>query len=133
MCTTNVYADDVIAARKWYGELFGVEAYYASEDYGKPAGYVEFRIGDYQHEFGILDRKFAAHPASAPAGVTTYWHVDDLPAAIARAVELGATEHEPMREQGQGFVTASVIDPFGNIIGLMYNPHYLEILAGPQQ
>jgi hypothetical protein len=27
-------------------------------------------------------------------------------------------------------VTASVVDPFGNIIGVMYNPHYLEILAG---
>ena len=27
------------------------------------------------------------------------------------------------------FVTASVVDPFGNILGVMYNPHYVEILA----
>jgi hypothetical protein len=26
------------------------------------------------------------------------------------------------------FVTASVIDPFGNILGIMTNEHYLEIL-----
>jgi hypothetical protein len=25
-------------------------------------------------------------------------------------------------------VTASVVDPFGNVLGIMYNPHYLEIL-----
>jgi hypothetical protein len=29
-----------------------------------------------------------------------------------------------------GFITASVVDPFGNILGIMYNPHYLEVLAG---
>jgi len=23
---------------------------------------------------------------------------------------------------------ASVVDPFGSILGIMYNPHYLEIL-----
>jgi len=28
-----------------------------------------------------------------------------------------------------GFVTASVIGPFGNILGLMYNPHYVEVLS----
>jgi hypothetical protein len=27
------------------------------------------------------------------------------------------------------FVTAAVIDPFGNVLGIMHNPHYLEILA----
>ncbi len=26
--------------------------------------------------------------------------------------------------------TASVVDPFGNILGLMRNPHYLEVLEG---
>lgn len=27
-------------------------------------------------------------------------------------------------KSGQGFVTASVTDPFGNVLGIMYNPHY---------
>ncbi|MBI4049018.1 MAG: VOC family protein, partial [Devosia nanyangense] len=30
---------------------------------------------------------------------------------------------------GEGFVGAAVLDPFGNIVGLMYNKHYLEVLA----
>ena len=43
-------------------------------------------------------------------------------------LQKGATEHEPVTERGSGFVTASVIDPFGNILGIQYNPHYLQIL-----
>jgi hypothetical protein len=27
------------------------------------------------------------------------------------------------------FVAASVVDPFGNLLGVMYNPHYLEVLG----
>jgi hypothetical protein len=32
-------------------------------------------------------------------------------------------------ERGEGFVTAAVVDPFGNILGIMYNRHYLEVLS----
>jgi hypothetical protein len=31
------------------------------------------------------------------------------------------------------FVTASVVDPFGNILGVMYNPHYLEVLGSSRE
>lgn len=79
---------------------------------------------------GILDRRFAAHRSTEPAGVTTYWHVDDIEAAVERAVSLGATAHEPIRNQGADFITASVVDPFGNVLGLMSNPHYLAVLDG---
>jgi len=42
---------------------------------------------------------------------------------------MGAKEYEPITTRGVGFITASVIDPFGNVLGLMYNVHYLEILG----
>ncbi|WP_206184458.1 hypothetical protein [Thermoactinospora rubra] len=42
---------------------------------------------------------------------------------------MGAREYQPPTRWGDaGFATASVVDPFGNILGIMYNPHYLEIL-----
>ncbi|NEW37168.1 VOC family protein, partial [Nocardia cyriacigeorgica] len=60
-----------------------------------------------------------------------HWHVDDLQAAFDRLLALGATEYDPITERGAGtgFVTASVVDPFGNVLGIMSNPHYLEVLA----
>jgi predicted enzyme related to lactoylglutathione lyase len=58
-----------------------------------------------------------------------YWHVDNVAAALDKLTAMGAKEYQPLTKWGEaGFVTASVLDPFGNILGIMYNPHYLEIL-----
>ncbi|WP_020575384.1 VOC family protein [Actinopolymorpha alba] len=127
--TITYFADDVAAAKDWYTKVVGIEAYFVRPIEGPPA-YVEFRVGDYQHELGILDGGFAPHDRSEqPGGVVTYWHVDDIQASVDRLLSLGATLHEKPIERGPGFVTASVVDPFGNILGLMYNQHYLDILA----
>jgi predicted enzyme related to lactoylglutathione lyase len=92
--------------------------------------YVEFRLGDYQHELGIVASRFAARGRPDEAGgAVIYWHVDDVRASVERLVSMGAAIHEEPVERGPGFVTASVIDPFGNILGVMYNQHYLEILT----
>jgi predicted enzyme related to lactoylglutathione lyase len=130
LSTLTLWAEDLPAATRWYAELLGVEPYFTSEAIGRAPGYVEFRIGDYQHELGIIDRRFAPDElAAAPGGPVTYWHVDDISAALDRLVGLGATELQGVTEQGPGFVTASVIDPFGNVLGIMYNQHYLDILG----
>jgi predicted enzyme related to lactoylglutathione lyase len=129
LSTVNLFADDVPAAQRWYTEVLGIEPYFVREIEGTPA-YVEFRIGDYQHELGIVDSRFAVHGRSGRAGgAVVYWHVDDVQAGFARLVDLGATVHEKPIERGPGFVTASVVDPFGNVLGVMYNRHYLEILG----
>lgn len=129
LSTINFYADDLSEARKWYTEFLGVEPYFAFPQEGPPA-YIEFRIGDYQHELGFIDRKYAPKGSvTGPGGALTYWHVDDLEGVYNRLLELGATEYEPITKRGNsGFVTASVVDPFGNVLGIMYNPHYLEVL-----
>ena len=58
-----------------------------------------------------------------------HWHVDDIAATFEKLLSMGAKEYQPITPRGDtGFVTASVIDPFGNVLGIMYNPHYLEIL-----
>ncbi|GAA3038908.1 VOC family protein [Streptosporangium longisporum] len=127
--TASFYADDVVKARAWYAELLGVEAYYemAGPD-GAPA-YVEFRVGDYRHELGIIDRRYAPEgPFTGPGGAVVFWHVDDLPATVERLLRMGAGEYEPITEREAGFATASVTDPFGNVLGVMHNPHYLEVL-----
>ena len=54
--------------------------------------------------------------------------MDDVRASFDRLICLGATAYEQPVERGPGFVTASVIDPFGNLLGVMYNQHYLDVL-----
>ena len=130
MATVSFFADDLIAARDWYAELFGVEAYFQMPSREKPA-YIEFRIGDTEDEFGIIDRRYTPEAMQpGPGGAVLFWHVDDIEAAFARLKELGAKEYEAITKRGEtGFVTASVVDPFGNVLGIMYNPHYVEMLA----
>ncbi|TQM14821.1 VOC family protein [Pseudonocardia kunmingensis] len=134
--TMNLYADDLAAARDWYAELFGVEAYYAYPSAPATPAYVEFRIGDDGDEIGLIDRRYAPPgAANAPGGAVMYWHVDDLESAVDRLIALGAREYQPITEHGDGsgFVTASVVDPFGNLFGVMNNPHYIEVAAGRAQ
>jgi predicted enzyme related to lactoylglutathione lyase len=126
MATVNYLADDVKTARDWYEKLFGVEAYFQNPNPDAPA-YVEFRIGDDEDEFGIKDRKYAPKGMQPGAGGTTlYWHVDDVELAFKKLIEMGAKECDPITSRGEGWVTASVIDPFGNVLGIMENPHWKE-------
>ena len=126
LATVNFYATDHGAAKKWYTEFLGIEPYF------NVPGYTEFRIGDYQQELGIIDSSYAAEGYTAkPAGAIAHWHVDDLKATLDRLIAMGATLYLPITDHSQGkgtFVTASVADPFGNILGIMTNVHYLDIL-----
>jgi predicted enzyme related to lactoylglutathione lyase len=134
LATVSYWADDLEAAKEWYSKLLGVEPYFERPGGAAPAAYYEFRLGDYQHELGLIDRRYApGGPATGPGGVIVYWHVDDAAATLAKLLAMGAKEHEALTERGAGFVTASVVDPFGNILGIMENPHYLEVLdsTGP--
>lgn len=123
--TISYWAADLEAAKRWYTELLGVEPYF------QRPGYCEFRIGDYQHELGLIDSKYAPFDTQAhvPAGAIMFWHVDDVNATVDRLLSMGAKQLEAPQERGEGFITASVVDPFGNVIGIMYNQHYLDVFG----
>ncbi|MFY0781806.1 VOC family protein [Peribacillus simplex] len=125
LTTVSFWAADLVAAKKWYAELLGIAPYF------ERPGYAEFRLGDYQHELGLIDSRYAPDGSSiGPAGgAVVYWHVDDVTATFEKLLSMGAKEHEAPTVRGQGFITASVVDPFGNILGIMYNQHYLEVLG----
>lgn len=127
--TVALQVIDHDAARRWYADLLGVEPCF-----DRP-GYAEFRIGDYQHELGILDASYVHTPGGEASeqctpGAIVYWHVDDLQGTYDDLLARGAAPHHPPRQFGEGFIGASVIDPFGNILGIMFSIHYLDVLTG---
>ncbi len=129
MATVTYFAADLNAARRWYSDLLGVGPYF------ERPGYVEFRVGDFEQELGLIDSRYApAEAAPASGGPILYWHVDDVFTVMERLLALGGELHQGLTDRGGGFVTASVTDPFGNVLAIMNNPHYLEILnsrSGP--
>jgi predicted enzyme related to lactoylglutathione lyase len=122
MANVSFFAADHAAAKKWYTEFLGIEPYF------ERPGYFEFRLGDYQHEFGVIDSKYAPNFDPSASNHILYWHVDDVNATLDRLLSLGAELIEAPQDRGKGFITCTVRDPFGNVLGFMYNPHYVEIL-----
>lgn len=105
--THALRADDVGAARDWYAALTGVSAYFDQPFY------VGFELGGY--ELGIQP---------LPGVASALWGVDDIEAALARAVELGAEVVTPVRDVGDDILVCSFTDPFGNHVGFVYNPNF---------
>lgn len=123
LTTMVLTADDVDAASAWYADALGIDPYYRQPESG-PAAYIEFRIGPDEDELGIMNRSFA-QPGSVGAGaVIIYWQVTDVAEAVDDLLARGAQLRDPVVPRGGGFATASVIDPFGNVVGLMHSPHW---------
>ena len=110
---TIIYqAPDLAKATEWYSRVVG-HAPYFNETF-----YVGFNVGGY--ELGLLP----AGDKDAAAGSTTYWGVDDIHHEHARVVALGAQSKSAVTDVGGGILVASVVDPFGNVVGLIQNPHF---------
>lgn len=111
---TVIYAaPDLDGARTWYSALLALEPYFNEKFY------VGFNVGGY--ELG-LDPNAATPPRAG--GATAYWGVESLDAAVARAVSQDAVVLSAPQDVGEGIRVATVADPFGNIIGLIENPHF---------
>ncbi|MFA8436354.1 MAG: VOC family protein [Marinifilaceae bacterium] len=112
---TTVYkVSNLQSAKQWYAKAFQTEPYF-DEPF-----YVGFNIGGY--ELGLLPEEESG--ATKPANVVAYWGVDDIDAEYQHMLHMGATEYETPENVGGEIMVASVRDPWGNCIGLIYNPHF---------
>ena len=58
------------------------------------------------------------------AGTQVYWGVDDIAKEVERVLALGASTHSQIQDVGEGIKVAELADPFGNVLGLIENPHF---------
>ena len=112
--TTIYKVPDLDAAKRWFAEAFKTEPYF-DEPF-----YVGFNIGGY--ELGLQPDDTPA--ATKVESVVSYWGVEDVQTDYERLLSLGATENEKPYAVGGDLITATVKDPFGNVIGLIYNPYF---------
>jgi len=112
--TVGYKVADLTKAKEWYTKAFVQEPYF-DEPF-----YVGFRIGGY--ELGL--QPIAGENNIIGNSVVTYWGVDDIESALQHMLDLGASKNEEPLDVGGGVVIASITDPWGNIIGLIFNPHF---------
>jgi predicted enzyme related to lactoylglutathione lyase len=109
---TVIYpASDLARGKEWYSQVLGKEPYFDQPFY------VGFEVGGF--ELGLI-------PDGEPgaAGPIAYWGVPDAAAALVRLQELGGELRDDVMDVGGGIKTATVLDPFGNVLGLIENPHF---------
>jgi predicted enzyme related to lactoylglutathione lyase len=112
--TVIYWVPDVAAAKAWYTSAFGVAPYF-DEPF-----YVGFEVGGY--ELGL--HPYGDKTVRVGDSVVAYWGVPDIDAALRHILASGATPNDPINDVGHDIKVASVVDPFGNVIGLIENPHF---------
>jgi len=111
--TAIYHAPDLAKAKAWYSKILGIEPYFDQPFY------VGFNIGGY--ELGLDPDPSAA---AGPGGVAVYWGVADANAALKHLLSLGATQRTNVQEVGEGIRVATILDPFGNVFGIIENPQF---------
>jgi len=103
---------DLARAKDWYSRASGVDPYF-DEPY-----YVGFNIGGC--ELGLDPNA----PSTGAGGVTAYWGVANAADALAHMKALGAEVASEVNDVGEGIKVAAILDPFGNRVGIIENPHF---------
>ena len=112
---TAIYAvADLARAKAWYVDVLERAPYFDEEFY------VGFNLGGF--ELGLVPEPDV--PADRDAAGVAFWGVADAAAAYDRLLALGATDHEPIQDVGGGVKIGAVRDPYGNVLGVVENPHF---------
>ena len=111
--TVNKVAD-LAKAKDWCSEVFQVAPYF-DEPF-----YVGFNVAGY--ELGLMPDDMPA--ADKTDNVLSYWGVADIATEFARLKSLGSTAESDPVNVGGDIMVAELKDPWGNAIGLIYNPEF---------
>lgn len=114
LATVIYHVADLNRAKAWYSTAFQQKPYF-DEPF-----YVGFNIGGY--ELGLNPDLTLNRPG--PGGGVAYWRVAGIEDAVRHFVTAGATVVAPVQDVGDAIKVATLTDPFGNMIGLIENPHF---------
>lgn len=105
---------DLDATKAWYSKVLGFAPYF-DEPF-----YVGFNVGGY--ELGIDPN--ATIGTGKASGTVAYWGVANADSAMTGLIGMGAKEISPVADVGDGIRVATLSDPFGNVFGIIENPHF---------
>ena len=112
--TAIYHVSDLKKAKDWYSKAFEVEPYF-DEPF-----YVGFNVGGY--ELGLNPDIRKTKPGAG--GAVPFWGVSDIEKSFQHFITSGASLESPIQDVGGGIKVATLADPFGNLLGLIENPHF---------
>ena len=112
--TVVYYVPDLARARDWYAVALGIKPYFDTPYY------VGFNVGGF--ELGLHPEESGGK--AGPGGGVAYWGVPDIASAWTALAAHGARQVSAPEDVGEGIKVASLVDPFGNSLGIIENPHF---------
>jgi len=112
--TASYKVGDIVKAKEWYSKAFKTNPYF-DETF-----YIGFNIGGY--ELGLMSEENST--TEKIESCVALWGVEDINEAYNHFLKCGAATFEEPRNVGGELMVATVKDPWGNIIGLLYNPYF---------
>jgi predicted enzyme related to lactoylglutathione lyase len=111
--TVIYFVKDLDKAKAWYTEVFSKPPYF-----DKPY-YVGFNIEGF--ELGLQPDNEGENFEN---NTVAYWGVKDASAVYQHLLQNGSIANEEVRNVGGGILIGTVIDPAGNLFGIIENPHF---------
>ena len=111
--TVIYHVDDLERAKKWYADFTGVQPYFDQPFY------VGYSVGGF--ELGLDPDMSGVEKGN---NETAYWGVADIESTFEKIKASGADVVSEIVDVGDGIKVASVKDPFGNVVGIIENPHF---------
>ncbi len=74
--------------------------------------------------FGGFELGLQPTGQQGPGGTVVYWGTKEIAPEVSRLVGIGAKVIEPVQDVGEGIKVATLADPFGNLFGVIENPHF---------
>lgn len=112
--TVIYHLDNIDKAKTWYTEALGIQPYF-DKTY-----YVGFNVGGF--ELGLDPDSTGISNGN---NIVPYWGVENIEKTIAHLIDHGAKINNEIQDVGGGIRVAAVTDPFGNILGIIENPHFI--------
>ncbi len=111
--TVIYYVKDVEQAKAWYTKLLGKPPYFDQPFY------VGYNVGGF--ELGLHPDDDGTYLEN---NMVAYWGVKDAKLAYDFLLQQGSIADEEIKDVGEGILIGSVIDPAGNVLGIIQNPHF---------
>ena len=109
----RINPSDIKKATEWYTELLKKPPYF------EEPFYVGFNVGGFELGLDPGEKKI-----SLGNNIETYWGVSDIKEALSACLAVGAKINTDIRDVGGEIKVATIQDPFGNVFGLIQNPHF---------
>ena len=94
------------------------------EKYGSRQNWIVKGVAGDLKRWGLNTIGWTRDQISSDNRYSRGWGVDEVNKEYNRFIELGATVDEELTNVGGELVVASVKDPWGNVIGIIYNPEF---------